>query len=196
MIDKIFDLWKRERGTTEISPMNIDFYSVMRDDLKKRTKKAKEQINPLIKNVLEAHLGRIKFVVNDLIKIRSMKIIRLVIRGDEVKVNLAREEINFYQRLKAIYGIYRKEIFSPKDVAYTDIGKILDEESDEAAGGSIEYVAIRIVKKTKEITGLDENIYGPFEPEDVCLLPKENAIGLVRRDIAEDISLAEIKRTL
>lgn len=194
MIDKIFDLWKRERDGTEISPMNIDFYSVMRDDLKKRTKKAKEQINPLIKNVLEAHLGRIKFVVNDLIKIRSMKIIRLVIRGDEVKVNLAREEINFYQRLKAIYGVYRKEIFSPKDVAYTDIGKILDEELDEAVGGSIEYVAIRIVKKTKEITGLDENIYGPFEPEDVCLLPKENAIGLVRRDIAEDISLAEIKQ--
>lgn len=194
MIDKIFDLWKRERDGTEISPMNIDFYSVMRDDLKKRTKKAKEQINPLIKNVLEAHLGRIKFVVNDLIKIRSMKIIRLVIRGDEVKVNLAREEINFYQRLKAIYGVYRKEIFSPKDVAYTDIDKILDEELDEAVGGSIEYVAIRIVKKTKEITGLDENIYGPFEPEDVCLLPKENAIGLVRRDIAEDISLAEIKQ--
>ncbi|GAI28969.1 unnamed protein product [marine sediment metagenome] len=195
MIDKIFDLWKREREGTKILPMSIDFYSVMRDDLKKRTKKAKEQINPLIKTVLEAHLGRIKFVVNDLIKIRSMKIIQLVIRGDEVKVNLAREEINFYQRLKAIYGVYRKEIFSPKDVAYTDIGKILDEESDEV-GDSIEYVAIRIVKKTKEITGLDGNIYGPFEPEDVCLLPKENAIGLVRRDIAEDIALAEIKRTL
>ncbi len=194
MIDKIFDLWKRERDGTKILPMNIDFYSVMRDDLKKRTKKAKEQINPLIKTVLEAHLGRIKFVVNDLIKIRSMKIIRLVIRGDEVKVNLAREEINFYQRLKAIYGVYRKEIFSPKDVAYTDIGKILDEDSDEA-GDSIEYVAIRIVKKTKEkITGLDGNIYGPFEPEDVCLLPKENAIGLVRRDIAEDIALKEIKQ--
>ena len=192
MIDKIFDLWKREREGTKISPMSIDFYSVMRDDLKKRTKKAKEQINPLIKTVLEVHLGRIKFVVNDLIKIRSMKIIQLVIRGDEVKVNLAREEINFYQRLKAIYSVYRKEIFSPKDVAYTDIGKILDEESDEA-GDSIEYVAIRIVKKTKEITGLDGNIYGPFEPEDVCLLPKENAIGLVRRDIAEDIALAEIK---
>lgn len=195
MIDKIFDLWKREREGTKILPMSIDFYSVMRDDLKRRTKKAKEQINPLIKTVLEAHLGRIKFVVNDLIKIRSMKIIQLVIRGDEVKVNLAREEINFYQRLKAIYGVYRKEIFSPKDVAYTDIGKILDEESDEV-GDSIEYVAIRIVKKTKEITGLDGNIYGPFEPEDVCLLPKENAIGLVRRDIAEDIALAEIKRTL
>ena len=193
MIDKIFDLWKREREGTKILPMSIDFYSVMRDDLKRRTKKAKEQINPLIKTVLEAHLGRIKFVVNDLIKIRSMKIIQLVIRGDEVKVNLAREEINFYQRLKAIYGVYRKEIFSPKDVAYTDIGKILDEESDEV-GDSIEYVAIRIVKKTKEITGLDGNIYGPFEPEDVCLLPKENAIGLVRRDIAEDISLAEIKQ--
>ncbi|MCK4844275.1 MAG: hypothetical protein KAS95_01230 [Candidatus Heimdallarchaeota archaeon] len=193
MIDKIFDLWKREREGPKLSPMSIDFYSVMRDDLKKRTKKAKEQINPLIKNVLEAHLGRIKFVVNDLIKIRSMKIIQLVIRGDEIEINLAREEINFYQRLKAIYGVYRKEIFSPKDVAYTDISKILDEESDEA-GDSIEYVAIRIVKKTKEITGLDGNIYGPFEPEDVCLLPKENAIGLVRRDIAEDIALAEIKQ--
>jgi DNA replication initiation complex subunit (GINS family) len=190
VFDKIQAKWKEEREKETLTPLNEAFYGAMRDFLKQRTIKTKEEINPFVKKMLEERLKRLKFVVNDLLKIRTIKIIRSVISKEEIKVNMAREELDFYDRMKKIYDIYRKEVFSPKDVAYTDIQSILDEEIIEEEQEKIEHVAIRFLKSTKDrIQGLDGQIYGPFEPEDVCLLPKENAIGFVRREIAENIDI-------
>ena len=190
MFDKIQAKWKEEREREELTPLNEAFYGAMRDFLKQRTVKTKEEINPFIKKMLEERLKRLKYVINDLLKIRTIKIIRSVVSREEIKVNMSREEIDFYDRMKKIYDIYRKEVFSPKDVAYTDIQSILDEEIIKEEE-KIEYVAIRFLKSTKDrIQGLDGQIYGPFEPEDVCLLPKENAIGFVRREIAENIEIS------
>ncbi len=192
MFDKIQNKWKEEREKKQLTPMNEAFYGAMRDFLKIRTTKSKEEINPLIKKILEERLNRLKFVINDLLRIRTFKIIQIVLNKQEIDINLAREEQNFYERMKQIYDVYRKDVFSPKDVAYTDLNLPSVESIGEGSDDEIEFVAIRFIQSTKDkIQGLDGRIYGPFEPEDVCLIPKENAIGLVRREIAENIELKE-----
>ena len=190
MFDKIEDKWKEEREREELTDIDEAFYGAMREFLRKRTIRVKEENNPLAKKLLEAKLNRVRYVLNDLLKIRTAKIIQMVVNGKEIKVKLSREEIDFYDRILKIYDIYKKEVFSPKDAAYTNISSIIGDETDEDSEEEIEYVAVKFVKSTKDkITGLDGQIYGPFEPEDVCLLPKENAIGLVRREIAQNIEL-------
>jgi len=190
VFDKIEDKWKEEREREELTHIDEAFYGAMREFLRKRTIRVKEEINPLTKKLLEAKLNRVRYVLNDLLKIRTAKIIQMVVNKKEIEVKLSREEIDFYDRISKIYDIYKIEVFSPKDAAYTDISSIIGDETDEESEEEIEYVAIKFVKSTKEkIHGLDGQIYGPFEPEDVCLLPKENAIGLVRREIAQNIEL-------
>lgn len=190
MIEKIQDKWKDERGSENLTPMDEIFYSAMRELLKKRTIKTKKEINPLIRKIQETRLERIKYVINDLMRIRTTKLIAMVMNREKVTVNLAREEQDFYNRFSQIHDLYRKEVFSPKDAAYTDINKLIGKEIEEEEEEEIDYVAIRFIKKTKsQIQGLDGKTYGPFEPEDVCLIPKENAIGLVRREIAENIEM-------
>ncbi|MBY9001157.1 MAG: hypothetical protein KGD64_09605 [Candidatus Heimdallarchaeota archaeon] len=190
MFEKIHDKWKDERGSQKLTPMDEIFYSAMRDLLKKRTVKTKEEINPFIKKILEIRLDRIKYVINDLMQIRTKKLITMVMNREKVSANLAREEQDFYDRFSQIFELYRKEVFSPKDVAYTDISKMIGREIEEEGDEEIDYVPIRFIKRTKDrIQGLDGKTYGPFEPEDVCLIPKENAIGLVRREIAENIEM-------
>ena len=191
MFEKIHDKWKEERGTIELTSMDEIFYSAMRELLKKRTTKTKEEINPRIKKILETRLDRLRYVIDDLIQIRTTKIINMVMNREKIEINIAREEQDFYERFSQIYDLYSKEIFSPKDVAYTDLSKIIGEDGEEEEDEEeIDYVAIRFVKKTKDkIQGLDGKTYGPFDVEDVCLLPKENAIGLVRREIAENIEM-------
>lgn len=189
MFDKIHSKWKEERERNDLTPMTEAFYGAMRDFLKQRTIKVKEEINPFIKRMLDARLNRLRYVIDDLVKIRTMKIIRMVTNKKEIKISVTREESDFYVRMKKVYDIYKKEIFSPKDVAFTDIEDILEEEDIEKEE-KIEYVTVRFLKSTKDkIQGLDGNTYGPFAKEDVCLLPKENAIGFVRREIAENIDI-------
>ena len=191
MFDRIQNKWKEEREKMHITPMNEAFYGAMRDFLKAKTVRVKEEINPTIKKILDEKLTRMRYVIDDLLEIRTTKILQAVLKGEEITVILAREEQNFYKRMKQLYDIYRKDVFSPKDIAYTDIDSIVGSTIEEEEA-TIEYVAVRFLKETKEkITGIDGNPYGPFGKEDVGILPKENARGLVKREIAENIELAE-----
>lgn len=192
MFDRIQNKWKEEREKEQLTPMNEAFYGAMRDFLKARTVRTKEEINPLIKKILEERLYRLKYVINDLLKLRTSKIIQIVMSKQVLDVNLAREEQNFYERIKQVYDVYRKDVFSPKDVAYTDLSLPSVSSEDTDSDDEIDFVAVRFIQSTKEkIKGLDGKTYGPFELEDVCLLPKENAKGLVIKNIAENIELKE-----
>ncbi len=192
MFDRIQNKWKEEREKIQLTPMNEAFYGAMRDFLKSRSLRAKEEINPIIKKVLEEKLSRMRYVIDDLLAIRTTKILQIVFNKEEITFNLAREEQNFYERMKKLYDVYRKDVFSPKDIAYTDIDSIVSKESIDEEEEDIEYVAIKFLKRTKDkIQGLDGKVYGPFEKEDICLLPKENAVGLVRREFAENIEMVE-----
>lgn len=192
MFDRIQNKWKEEREKTQLTPMNEAFYGAMRDFLKTKTVRAKEEINPIIKKVLEEKLGRMRYVIDDLLAIRTTKILQTVLNKEEITVILAREEKNFYDRIKILYDVYRKDIFSPKDIVYTDIDSIVGKESVEEEEEAIELVAVRFLKSTKEgFQGIDGNPYGPFKEEDVSVLPKENARGLVKREIAENIELVD-----
>ena len=90
MFDKIQNKWKEEREKNLLTPMNEAFYGAMRDFLKTRTVRAKEEINPLIKKVLEERLNRLKYVVNDLLKLRTNKIIQMIMNKQEIKQVLYR----------------------------------------------------------------------------------------------------------
>ena len=191
MFDRIQNKWKEEREKTQLTSLNEAFYGAMRDFLKAKSIRAKEEINPTIKKILEEKLNRIKYVVDDLLDIRTKKIIQAILNKEEITASLAREEQNFYDRMKQLYDVYKKDIFSPKDIAYTDVDSLVGKEIAEEVTESIEYVAIKFIKNFGVFSSIDGKTYGPFEKEDICLLPKENAIGLVRTEIAENIELAE-----
>jgi len=143
VFEKIQDIWKNERGNENLTPMDEIFYSAMRELLKKRNIKTKKEINPLIRKIQETRLERIKYVINDLMRIRTTKLITMVMNREKVTVNLAREEQDFYDRFSQIYDLYRKEVFSPKDVAYIDINKLIGKEINEEEEEEIDYVARR-----------------------------------------------------
>jgi DNA replication initiation complex subunit (GINS family) len=191
LFDRIQNKWKEERERPQITPMNEAFYGAMRDFLKERSVRVKEEINPTVKKILEEKLSRMKYVIDDLLEIRTTKILQAVLKNEEINVILAREEQNFYDRMKQLYDVFRKDIFSPKDVAYTNVDSIVGKITDEGEK-TVEYVAVRFLTETKEeFTGIDGNPYGPFGKEDIGVLPKENARGLVKREIAENIEMTE-----
>ena len=190
MFERIRNKWKEEREKEDLSLMDEGFYGAMRDFIKEREIKTREEQNPLVKKILETRFERYKYIINDLIEIRTAKIIQMVVNNEELTINVAREEREFHESFKLIYDKYRKQIFSPKDAAFVDLSNILGREVIEEETDIIEYVPIRFLKKVKEeITALDGATYGPFESGDICFIPKENAIGFVRKEIAENIEL-------
>ena len=189
MFERIHEKWKEERESKNLTSMDDGFYSEMREFLKKQTVKAKGEITPTIKNILDKKLERINYVINDLIRIRATKIVRLIMAKQEIPEKIPREENEFYQRLNLVLDLLHKQIFSPKDIAYTDVGKALGFEIEEEE--EIEYVHVRFLKSTdnQTVQGIDGKTYGPFEPGDHGRIPKENAALFVKKEIAQNIEV-------
>jgi len=186
VIDKVYELWQQERTKKEITPISISFYSALRENMKEWEKRIEEENNKLAKAILRKQYERTRYVIEDVIKIRTKKIIELVLRGREVTVNIAREELAFYDRLKKAYERYLKEIFSPEEVAFIEE----DEEKERKTEFEVEYTIVRLIEDVNErITGLDGHFYGPFKKGDIAIIPKENAMGLTRHKIAEKIKI-------
>ena len=188
------ELWRQERETEEIIGISESFYGVMREHLKMWKSKVNDTLDPFIKKLLLTHLKRLRYVIWDIIEIRTRKIIEKVLRGEQISVSITREEYTFYERLEQIYKLYKKEIFSPKEVVYVTMNDILGTEKTENLEETIEYVVVRFLKDIKEpITGLDGKYYGPFKKDDICVIPKENAKGLVQHEIATSIGAQQPK---
>jgi DNA replication initiation complex subunit (GINS family) len=49
------------------------------------------------------------------------------------------------------------------------------------------YIMIRIIQETSEIIGIDKKSYGPFNIEDIAMLPLENARILIKQGAAIEI---------
>ena len=52
-----------------------------------------------------------------------------------------------------------------------------------------ERILIRFMIKIPLIVGVDMKNYGPFEPEDIATLPRENAEALIRQKAALEIRI-------
>ncbi len=187
MYAKLQDLWRQERERKEIVAIDPAYYGVLREYTRKVERKLAEEKNELAKLLQERRLERFNFILNDLIEIRTLKLIKMIVQCESLTVNLSNEEIAFFNRFKKVYEVYRDEIFNPQNVPFFDFDEVIEEK--EKKDIIIEHVAIRLTKEIKDpIICLDGHTYGPFAEEEVVILPKENATILVKNKIAEQIN--------
>ncbi len=192
LFDTVYDLWRKERASFDITPLRGRFYGEIRELIDDLSIKIENEEDSLLKKILENRLKRLNFVITDLIQIREKKILRYVIEDKEINCNIAQEEYTFYTNAKRIHNLFMKSIHDPSSIAFTDnleldTAEIRKKHSDKK---EVTYVNIRFIKKLNEtFQGLDGALYGPFNSEDVVVIPKENAVGLVKRGIAEKISI-------
>ena len=52
-----------------------------------------------------------------------------------------------------------------------------------------EFIVLRFLKPLPAIMGTDLKAYGPFKPEDVASIPRENALNLIRRGLAKEVDI-------
>jgi DNA replication factor GINS len=63
------------------------------------------------------------------------------------------------------------------------LGRLPQETKTNSPG----LMTVRILQEIPEIVGADMKTYGPFKPEDIASLPKENAKTLIKQGIAAEV---------
>ncbi len=179
MYEKLYEAWKRERESEELQPLSKDFYSRLADYIRRLMEESRMLDEKTLRGrLLLKERENVKWLAEDLVKARFNKIMEKISAGGAVSEGLLTiEESAFYSRV------------SPQTESYMDMlnrilqGKPPRLEEEEKS----KMMLVRILKEIPAIVGADMKTYGPFKPEDVAALPRENAKVLIRQGMAEEI---------
>lgn len=177
MYNDLFEKWKNELKNSELAKLPEDFTQKIAGYLKDIAKELKMLDKRTVKAVLlkiEEH--NVKRMFNDLMKIRYNKLVRKARKGEKMQGLLSSEE-NIYSKLISSLETYQ-----------TFVTEMLRGRSEKAKSES-KFVTLRILKEIPQIVGFDMKVYGPFKPEDIAVLPPENAKILVKQGLAAEVDV-------
>ncbi|MBS7614509.1 hypothetical protein KEJ18_02085 [Candidatus Bathyarchaeota archaeon] len=179
MYSKLLEAWKKEKETAEIQPLTKGFYA----DLVTYIKRIREERRMLDERTVRGRLllqeeENIRRMTEELIQARYKKMVQATSIGETIPaVAIAEEEESIYKNICTQVDCFQSFI---KNLL---LGKIQPETKKISSG----HMVVRFLKEIPEIVGVDMRTYGPFKPEDVASLPKENASSLVKQGVATEV---------
>ena len=173
MYHKILKVWRSEKTSQQIQPLDSDFYK----DLKHYVSQLEQDLNKpgissLNHRLLTLEIQNVKRLANEIIRTRHAKMVHEIQNSIQLKPDqIPDEEYRIIQNLNTITEI--KD--SLKDFTVPTQHKVKNQKKKKL---------IRMLQPLKKIVCIDMKAYGPFEAEDVVTLPEENANILIEKGLA------------
>ncbi len=171
------NILKNEIESDSLTKIDKDFFSLVKEYIRRMGfKKTK---NELHQQLLDKQIDVSKKISEELFKIRLQKTLNLVILGDIDQYNkiLTNEEKFIFEKVSEIV---KKE----KQLAI-ETQSLKNKRSIPIKNG----IFLKMCDKVPKIAGVDKREYGPFIPQDIVVLPKDNAKILIKRSVAEEIKI-------
>jgi len=179
LYDELFEAWKREKEIREIQVLPKEFYV----KLAEYVKRIREEKRMLDERTVKGRLllkeeENVRSMAEELVQTRYEKMMRMVAEGEIVPTTaLSEEEENLYREATSqtdSFQAFMKSLLQ---------GRLLQGRKAGPEG----LMVVRILREIPEIVGVDMKTYGPFKPEDIANLPKENAKTLIKQGAAMEV---------
>jgi DNA replication initiation complex subunit (GINS family) len=168
IIDLLIQNWREEQASKPLQALPATFT----DAVKELFTSLDKALSALAEGSLQATIMRkeiemVKYLWNDLLKIRKQKLEGAVAGGVPVKEECLLDfEVEYYRSFRGTTFKY-------------DTGKNIFPDTRVNREMSSNYLTIRMVLDSAEFVGMDLRTYGPFKKEDIAYLPKEHAEILI-----------------
>ena len=139
----------------------------------------------------------LEFMIEDMLNLRRQKILKAALSGHRPRGDMTLAEEELYNRTQRALDGHTE--FVKDSLAGTKPKKRKKKPDDDVEetkiqpdSDSVEYITVRFLRAISEaFLGLDEKTYGPFNKEDVAMIPSANARtwlrdGTVIRIVAEE----------
>ena len=177
--EEIYQKWVKEWNSTKILSLTDDFCAKIGEFIKQSNVKTQyEESTPLERTLFETKNERLKFLIKDYITLRMRKILKSIVDNTEIEfTNLTRIEDILCSNIRDTISTYFEAVFQENQTTKDD-------------GIHLGRKIVRILEQLDSFVGTDLKIYGPFMPEDICILPHENAKALIDRNVALAIEIS------
>ncbi|MCP4760373.1 MAG: hypothetical protein GY870_01245 [archaeon] len=201
---KLLIQWETERVSKKLNALNQKDFEVFlklekeihlieNEDL---SMNINENISSIIMELKHNSSKMIDYFINDLLDMRQEKIVEscrnLEIIEEEL---LTASEIKFYRNIMSAFKGYRKmrNIYQViADACETSFEEeetnnfcATDEFQNAKENKKEEYVLIRVINEVPAIVSVNGIIFGPFQKEEMAVIPKLNALILEKEKLVE-----------
>ena len=180
MYNLLYNSWLKEKENVELQTLPKDFYAKLTGYVVEIRQKGRmlDRNSPKAK-LISQELSRVKWLMEELAKLRFEKIVELANSTDSFKgERLTPEEERALSELKATVESFQSFLKGALR------GKKPKIDNDNTPS---KRLLLRFLKEVPTIVGEDLKVYGPFSVEDVATLPIENAKVLMKQGVATKI---------
>ena len=180
MYRKLFVAWRREKDLSTLQSLDATFFRETGDYLSSLENLIKKkEVMHLELQLIRKELDRSRYMVNDLIICRFSKILNSIILNNSSTElsNLLKEEQNVFESIKQ----FRDNLKTIVSLPNYDKLKLKKEYPTS-------FKLVRFIKSAPKIVGVDLKMYGPFEVEDLTLLPEKTALSLMNKNLAIEVN--------
>ncbi|MHA2280864.1 MAG: DNA replication complex subunit Gins51 [Promethearchaeota archaeon] len=218
--EKLYHHWLNEFQQKELTALNQEIFESYKKILNYVKNYHEDSKNNLRFQLFESYKQNFNYLFDDLLKIREIKIINSALALKDIVVNNVIESekllyqnlvssIKGYKKVKAVSIYQEDEGLKADETINTQISRtreieepetpfkpfkkkesILPEITEEEPKEQINFILLRFLKKTPPLVGIDLLDYGPFEKEDIALIPSQNANILISEKFAEKVGLS------
>ncbi|TRO53912.1 hypothetical protein E2P71_05390 [Candidatus Bathyarchaeota archaeon] len=131
-------------------------------------------------------------MLKELTETRLEKIVHQELEGKPIDAQaLTPEEQRLHANLRQLLASYRdgSDLPAPEPSRPQAAPKPRPEPTPPPQTADQELTVVRFLQPLPAIMGVDMKAYGPFKPEDVASIPKQNAVNLIRRGIAKLVEI-------
>lgn len=185
---KLYQAWEKERSKESLQNIPDEFINDMKHYVSS-INKAQTDASNIRDRIIEKEREYATKLLNGLIQNRLNKIVILELQGKPINAKaLTPGEQHLHANLRHLLSAYLQgthlETQTPKISKDPTPKKQVDPPKPFEIP-EIELVVVRFLQQLPAIMGIDMKAYGPFSPEDVASIPKQNAVNLVKRGIAK-----------
>jgi len=193
--ERLHRAWERENEKPGLQNIPDKFLHEMRR-YSEELNKTPTDPGALTSSITKKERQFVGQMLRELTETRLRKIVTKELRGEPIDAQaMTPEEQRVHANLRQLLLGYRQGADIPEPEASPTVQAPRPASASrhsvtaphEAPKGDL--VVIRFLKPLPAIMGVDMKAYGPFDPEDVASIPRQNAVNLIRRGIAKLVDI-------
>ncbi len=190
---RLHEAWENETKREELQNIPDDFLHEMKN-YTNQLNKTTANTETLSGTLTQTERQYANQMLKELTEIRLDKIIKSELNGLPINAQaMTPEEQQLHSNMRQLISGFRQGIeqappqrqqkptpATPKREQVPQPAKKVDEQDSE-------LVLIRFLQSLPAIMGVDMKAYGPFQPEELATIPRQNAENLIKRGIAKKV---------
>jgi DNA replication factor GINS len=193
--ERLHVAWVKERETEELQNINDEFIRDMKQYAQELSR-APVDTETLTGRITMNERLHVNQMLRELTEVRLSKIVRRELEAKPIDAqSLTPEEQRLHSNLRNLLASFRdgSELPAPQAEpptrAPTAPRQRPEAPQPSAKAQEPDLVVVRFLQQLPAIMGVDMKAYGPFKPEDVASIPRQNAVNLIRRGIAKLVEI-------